>query len=223
MAVNNYGFMHMPKIVRYASGETRTTIKLPALSSAALYLGSFVPFIQGSDAAPTGAELGIPAFADDNRIFGIVVGMSKTGSLTPIWDNPDRLGTVADATGELPLKYTFASTNDEASTTSAKKELVEILPIMPGDILEVATWGGAAVAVARGTTTAAGTTTSSANIGVGMAVAVTYPWAVLESGAAKNLANTDFITVEVDGQKPLNPKHVYVMCIRNFNSMVVAE
>lgn len=223
MAINNYGYMHMPRIVRFAQGSKRTTQKLPALSSAALYLGQFVPFITGADATPSGAEFGIPAFADDNRIFGIVVGFSRTGSLTPLIEDPNKQGTVTDATGELPVKYTFAATNDEASTTSAKKELVEILPIMPGDILEVATWGASTVAVNRGTTTAAGTTTSSANIGVGMAVAVTYPWAVLESGASKTLANQDFITVEVDGQKPLNPKHVYVMCVRNFASVVVPE
>ncbi len=223
MALNNYGFMHMPKIVRYAQGSKRTTQKLPALSSAAIYMGQFVPFITGADASPAGAEFGIPVFNDDNRIFGVVVGMSRTGSLVPLIDDPLAQGAVTNATGELPVKYTFAATNDEASTTTAKHELLEILPIMPGDILEVATWGASTIAVARGTTTAAGTTTSSANIGVGMSVNTTYPWAVTESTAAKNLANLDFITVEVDGQKPLNPKHVYVMCIRNFASVVVPE
>jgi hypothetical protein len=148
--------------------------------------------------------------------------MHRQGSNVPIWDDANKAGTVTDATGELPVKYTFASTNDEASTTTAKLEQVDVMPIYPGDILEVALWGGAAIAVARGTTTAAGTTTSSANIGVSMAIAATYDFAVLESGASKTTANNDFITVEVDGKKPANPKHVYVMCTRKASSYTVA-
>lgn len=221
-------FSHSPRIVRNLYGlpvEERTTIKLPALDSAAIYLGSFVPFITGTDAAPAGAEFGIPAFTDDSRVFGFVSGFTKGDSNVPIWElgSSDYQGTVTAATGELPLKYTFSSTNDESNTTSADLEQVVITPIHAGDILEVSLWGASTVAVARGTTTTAGTTTSSANIGVSMSVDTTYSFALLESSAAKNTANLDFITTEIDGQKPTNSKRVYAQCIRAFSAFENAD
>jgi len=220
MAANNYGFMHMPEIKRNIYGcrpEERSTIKIQGLDSAAIYMGGFVPFVTGTDAAPSGAEFGIPAFADDSIIGGFVVGFSRRGSLLPIWEDTGKAGTVTDATGELPVKYAFSASNDESNTTSAKNELVEIRPIMAGDIIEVSTWGASTVAVARGTTTAAGTTTSSANIGVAMSVDTTYHFAVTESTAAKTLANLDFMTTCIDGNKPADTKRVYVFPLRSFS------
>ena len=122
----NYGGIHMPVLKRSLSGTgaQRSTIKLPAKNSAALYLGAFVPLIQGTDAAPTGIEFGVPAIADDNRVGGVVVGFTRDG-VTPIQEDSKRAGTITDATGELPMKYTFASTNDQSNTTSAKLEMVE--------------------------------------------------------------------------------------------------
>jgi hypothetical protein len=221
MAVNNYGFMHMPKIVRFAGGKARSAMTLPALDSASLYLGGFVPLIAGT-AGADGIEFGVPAFADDGIIGGFIIGMHRKGSNVPLWDDELRAGTVTNATGELPVKYAFSASNDESNTTSAILEQVDIMPIMPGDILEVALFGASTASVARGTTTAAGTTTSSANIGVSMAVAGTYDFALLESGASKTTANQDFMTVEVDGKKPANPNHVYVMCTRKASSYTVA-
>lgn len=221
MAVNNYGHMHTPKLVRNLYGAKtsgRTTLKLPAKDSAAIYLGGFVPFVTGADATPSGVEFGIPAFTDDSIVGGIVVNMTRKGSLLPIWEDSARAGTVTDATGELPLKYTFSATNAENNTTSAALEMVEIMPIMNGDIFEVALWGASTVSVVRGTTTAAGTTTSSDNTFVSMSVNTTYHFALLESSAAVTMANLDFVTVMVDGQKPANPKHVYVMCTRDFGA-----
>lgn len=218
---NNYGFRHMPRIVRFAGGKARSTITMPGLDSAALYLGGFVPFLNGTDGAD-GAEFGIPAFTDDAIIFGFVAGFHRQSSSLPIWEDELKAGTVTNATGERPVKYTFASTNDESNTTSAIKEMVDIMPIVPGDILEVALWGASTISVARGTATAAGTTASSANIGVSLAVAATYDFAVLESGAAVAVANKDFITLEVDGKKPSDPNHVFVMCIRKFTDRNVA-
>jgi len=211
--------MHMPKIVRNVFGASldRSTLKATALDGAAIYLGGFVPLVTGSDAAPNGAEFGIPAFADDSRIFGFVVNMTRKGSPISVWNDDARAGTVTNATGELPVKYTFSATNDESNTTSGKYEEVEIMPIVPGDILEVSLWGAGAVAVARGTTTAWGTTTSSANIGIGLAVDTTYHFALLESGASKTLANQDFMTVRLDGSYPASTKRVYVMPIRAFD------
>jgi len=218
---------HMPKIVRNIFGcrpEERSTIAMPGLDSAAIYLGGFVPLVQGSTAAPTGAEFGIPALADDDRILGFVSGFrTKDGSL-PLWEDNRKQGTITNGTGELPLKYTFKSTNDESNNQPASPgELAVITPIMPGDILEVSLWGGSTVSVDRGTTTAWGTTTSSANIGVGMSVDTTYHFALTESIAAKNLANLDFITVELDGKKPKLSHRVYVMPIRSFGQFIAAD
>ena len=213
----------MPKIVRFAGGKARSTVSMPGLSSAAIYLGGFVPMIDGSDAAPAGTEFGVPAWGDDDTIYGFVVGFHKLGKIMPIWEEPDYAGTVTAATGELPMKYTFNAANSEASTTSGYYEQVEIMPVMSGDILEVSLWGAGAVSVDRATTTAWGTTTSSANIGVGLAVDTTYHFALLESGAAATLANDDFMTIELDGKKPRRLHRVYVQCIRAFNNFYGPE
>lgn len=213
----------MPKIVRFAGGKARTSIFLPALDSSAHYLGAMVPLITGADAAPQGAEFGVPAFTDDSRPMGFVVGMKRQNGSVPLWDDELKAGTVTAATGELPVKYTFSASNDESNTTSAVKEMLEIMELVPGDIVELALWGASTVSVARGTTTAAGTTGSSANVGVGLEVNATYPFALTESTAAVALANLDFITVEVDGKKPANPNHVYAMLVRGaLNSVVPA-
>jgi len=210
--------MHVPQLKRNIFGVSteRSTIKLPAIDSSAIYLGSFVSMISsGTDATPAGLEFGVRAFADDDLVLGIAVGFTRKDTLLPIWEDDKRAGTVTAATGELPVKYTFASTNDNSNTTSRKDELVEILPIMPGDVLEIALWGASTVSVARGTTTASGTTTSSDNINVGIAVNTTYPFSLLESGAVvSSLANVDFITTSIDGHLPSNPNHVYAMCMR---------
>ena len=210
----NYGYAHMPKIVRSLDGSDpaqRTTIKLPGLDSAALYLGAFVPFVKANG---TLNEFGIGAIADDDYIGGIVVGFTAKNGILPIQDDANRAGTLTNATGNLPMKYTFASTNDQSNTTSAKMELVEVLPIKNTDVIEVALWGASTSPVVRGTTTAEGTTTSSANAFVGMSVSTTYHFALLESTAAATSVDMDFVTVLLDGKQPTNPYHVYAMPVR---------
>ncbi|MFQ5493576.1 MAG: hypothetical protein ACE5DX_05460 [Candidatus Dojkabacteria bacterium] len=223
MAASNKGFGHMPRIVSYGGSSKRQPVRLTARDSAAIYLGGFVPMIEGTEAAPAGAEFGIPAFSDDDRIYGFVIGFSRNGKALPIQDDPDKAGTVTDATGEVPMKYTFSATNDESNTTSADLEQAIVMPVMPGDILEIALWGGAAVSVARATTTAAGTTNSSANMGVGISVDTTYHFALTESTAAKALADLDFLTTKFNNRQPSNPNHVYVRCVRKDTTVVVAQ
>lgn len=220
---SNYGFRHMPRIVQYAGGvRARNTVLMPIKNSAAIYLGGFVPLITGTAAAPQGAEFGVPAFTDDALIYGFVKKFQRPLSLVPIWDDALKKGTVTDATGELPVKYTASASNDGSNATP-DGELAEIMPILPGDILEIALWGASTISVARGTTTATGTTGSSGNFGVGMSVNTTYHFAVTESTAAKALANLDFITIMWNGKQPKDPNHVYVQCVRSGITAVVAE
>lgn len=218
MAVNNYGAIHMPEIVQYANSSARSTVTYVGLDSSAHYLGSFVPFATGSAAAPSGIEFGVPAYSDDSWIGGIVVNFIGPNGERLV-DDSNRKGTVTDATGELPMKYTFSATNDESNTTSMDGELLEILPICSGDVLEVSLWGASTVSVDRGTTTAYGTTGSSANFGVSLAVDTTYSFALLESSAAKAIANNDFVTVAMRGSKPQKQHRVYVKCVRCFDKL----
>jgi hypothetical protein len=200
----------MPKLKLSANGRgsERNIVRLPGVDSEAIYLGAVVKR----------TEFGVAAFTDDATAFGVVVGFSRQGSSLPIWDDALKGGTVTDATGQLPAKYTFASTNDESNTTSAKCELVHVLPILPDDVWEFSVWGASTVAVDRGTTTAAGTTASSANSGVHMSVDTTYPWALTESTAAAAATNLDFITTDIGGKKPTLSHRVYVQCVRSFAS-----
>lgn len=209
----------MPRVVRniYGASLSRTTLRIPAVDSQAIYMGSFVSFVKNTDAAPLGVEYGVEAHGDDGIIGGIVVGMHRPAGILPLWRDSDKAGTVTDQTGELPVKYTFASTNDDSNGATAVRETVEVYPIMSGDIIDVALWGASTISVARGTTTAFGTTGSSANIGVGMSVNTTYPFALLESTASNTLANLDFITCRVDDQYPSSANHVYVMPVRSFS------
>lgn len=214
--VNNYGAQHTPVLKRNIYGgeaSARTTLRLPVEDGTALYLGQFVAI----NDATNGKEFGVTTLADDDFIFGFVSGFARHGSNTPIWDDPQRAGTVTDATGELPVKYTFASDNDEGNTNN-KNERVLVTPVMVGDILEVSLWGAGATSVNRGTTTAAGTTGSSANFGVSMSIDTTYPFALTESTAAVAQANLDMMTVELDDRKPENLNRQYVMVIRGFSA-----
>lgn len=218
----NYGYAHTPKIVRSLDGsavEGRTTIKVPILDSAALYLGAFVPFVNANG---TLSEFGVKAVADDDYIGGIVVGFTAKDGILPIQDDTSRAGTLTDATGSLPMKYAAASTNDQSNTTSAVMELAEIVCIKNTDVLEVALWGASTIPVVRGTTTAEGTTTSSANFGVALAVDTTYHFALLESGAAATTVDKDFVTVLLDGNQPKNPYHVYVMPVKTQSALASA-
>ncbi len=217
-----------PKVKRNLFGlpvDDRTTVRVPAIDSSSIYMGGFVKTIYGTQAAPDGAEFGVGAWVDDARVFGFVVGFFRKGSTVPIWDEDSSLyqGTITNETGELPLKYTFSSTNDEGNTTSAKLEECEIMPVSNSDILSVALWGASTVAVARATTTAAGTTNSSDNLHVGLAVDTTYHYALLESGADVDLDDCDFLTTCIDGEKPRNSKRVFAYCMRSNQSVEIVE
>jgi hypothetical protein len=216
MAANN---MHMPKTVRFAGGKARSTIDAVGLDSGSYYLGGFVSTLDGTN----GAEYAPAVWADDKKIFGYIVKFHRAGSSVPIEYDDKRAGTLTSATGELPIKYAFSATNDESNTTSGVYEQMEIMPIYPGDILEVSLWGAGAVSVARATTTAWGTTASSANYGVSMSVDTTYHFALLESSAVVASANMDFMTTQFGKGKPANSHRVYVQCMRCANSVVVAD
>lgn len=221
MSLNPYGYRHMPQIVKnlYGKASERSTINITVEDSTTLALGQFVAL----NDATNGKEFGITTLADDDFVFGFVSGFARQGSSLPIWEDGDRAGTVTDPTGEIPLKYAFSATNDGGNTTSADLEQAIITPIQKGDVLEVALWGGAAVSVARGTTTAEGTTGSSANMGVSMSLATSYPWALLESTAAVAQANLDAMTIHLDGKQPSDPNHVYVIFTRSFDSAAAAN
>jgi hypothetical protein len=215
---NNYSNPNQPIIKRssLARGPERSTFSFPGKSSQAYYVGQIVSIVNGTDAAPTGQEGFVGPWADDALGYGIVEGFKKRKGILPIQDDANRSGTVTDATSFLPMKYTFAATNDELSGSSALLEQVVVTPIYPGDTLEMCLVndGGTAL-VSRATTTAAGTTNSSDNTNVGLAVNATAPFALTESTANKTLANLDFLTTLVDGNKPANTKHVYVKLIRS--------
>lgn len=213
---NNYGSPHMPKLVRTAVGrpQDRTTQKYIAKDSAAIYLGGFVPLWAGSDSAPQGLSFGVPAFTDDYIIGGVVVGFSKLNHNVPIQDDSGYAGTVTNATGQLPMKYTFGASNDQENTTAATLECIEVLPVLAGDVWEVSLWGGSTSPANRGTTVAYGTTDSTANFGTGLSVAATYDFALLESGGDEDLENKDFYTVLLDGNQPTLPFRVYVAPLR---------
>lgn len=213
---SNFSATNLPRLVRAASdpGEARSTVLLPGIDSSAPFMGSFVSL----------AQYGVKPYAAGEFIFGVVVGMRppaggnkpNTGNY-PLFDYPNKQGTVTDATTFRPVQYTFASTNDDSNGTSAKRELVEVLPLCPGDILEVTLSDDAGTAsVARGTTTAFGTSGSSANIGVYLPVEPDATFALTESAASATATALHFRTVRVDDAQPANPYRVYVECVRAF-------
>jgi hypothetical protein len=211
----NVGVDMRPKLVRNIFGlptENRETIKIPALDSAVLFLGSFVSL----------REFGVRAFNDDDIIYGFVKNITRKGQLLPIWNDSKMAGAVTAASGYVPAYYTFSATNDESNTTSAKLEMVEIVPVFFGDILSMVLWGASTSPVARATTTAWGTTASSRNIGAYMSVDTTYTFALTESTASATETNLDFRTVSIDGQLPESKYRVYAQCVRSANSYLVA-
>lgn len=215
-------FSHSPKLKRNLYGNPtsdRSTIKLPAIDSSAHYLGAFVQFQTGTALATMdGIEFGVPAWADDGILGGFIKNITRMDSTKPIWEEDSAIyaGTVTAATGELPLKYTFGAANDETNPTTKVGELLEIMPVHNGDILEVSLWGGAAVSVDRATTVAAGTTLSTANMGTCLLVNSTYPFALTESTSDTDSEDMDFMTFEIDGHKPRLAHRVYVVCMRSF-------
>jgi len=226
MAANDYGIYEVPNLVKSMGvpyGE-RATLTVVAKSSTTVYWGQFVAIMNGTQAAPTGIEFGTTSATAGKPIFGVVVGIHKTaGSSYSLADDATRSGTYTAATTitsstsgnrYIPWKYQFAATNDEASTTSAIKEVMEVLPIYSGDIFEISLVNsGGTSFINRGTTTAAGTTGSSDNLHIGFSINSTLPFALTESSAAKALAGLDFISIDVDGRKPSVPYHVFAQAL----------
>lgn len=217
---NSYGLM--PRLVVPVDGAERRLEYITGIDSGAYFLGSFVANIITSAAAPNGSPGGIAVMGDDKLIYGIAVGFQRNNSSIPIWNDPDKVGTVTNITGQIPAKYTFGSSNDEVNTTPTLEKVV-VLPLKIGDILEIPLWGASTIPVVRGTTVAAGTADSTANIGTGLAVDTTYTFAVLESGGDEDLENKDFITTKVKGKHPKNPYMVYAQLIRSGSTFVVPD
>lgn len=209
----NYSPIHMPIIKDNVLGLTtnRLTLRIPAKNSAALYLGSFVSDATDSGTVGTAVAGGVKAFSGANDlILGFVSGFTRNGTV-PIQDDSKYKGTITNATGELPMKYTFTSNNDVTNSTP-DMEMVEITPIWDGDVLEVALWGGSTTSVARGTTT------NSDKLGASFPVNTTYTFALTESSvvaAGSTMTAVQFREVLIAGQQPVNPNHVYVRCIRS--------
>jgi len=209
----NYGAMHQPKIVRNILGliTDRTNLRMVPKDSAAVYLGSFVSDMIDDNTNLTAVQYGdVQVYAaTSNLILGFVTSIGKNGNV-PIQDEPKAAGVITNATGELPMKYTFAAANDRHNATPVL-EFVEVTPIWAGDILEVALWGASTVSVARGTTT------GSDKVGASFPINTTYPFALTEASlVAQNATVTgvQFVETLLDGQQPANPNHVYVKCIR---------
>lgn len=207
---NNYGNGSVPRLVASIDGRVgaRNTLKFVAKDSSALYIGSFVTAEQGTSAAPTGVIGGVTQFTDDDIILGYVVGITKYDGITPIIDDTTRAGTLTDASGEIPAKYTFSATNDRTNGSSAKLELVEVMPIRKGDILEVTLWGTSTASTTRGTTTGSDTE------GYALSVDTTYTFALTESTASNDYANLDFATTSLNGRLPANTNRMYVTPLR---------
>ena len=223
VATTNYGIGITPTIVENIIGmrlNDRSTLKIPMKSSASLFYGQFVTYIAGSAAAPAGSEFGIVGYTASKPILGIIKGFERINTNFPIQDDKLAQGTVTNAVliGSTlgSWKYTAAATNDESNTVNAILECAIVQPIMPGDILEVPLVNNAGTAfVARGTTITPGTTGSSDNIGVGLSVNTTLPYALTESSASKLLIGLDFQTVSLAGNKPRNSFTVYVKALRS--------
>jgi len=212
--MSNYGPMHLPSLVKaVGKGAERGTEDWIAENSAAVYLGSFVSMITALTPA-TGATNSLQTFADDNRVYGYVVGFHKKDSNLPIWEESSYSGTVTNATGELPVLYTFASTN---SDSGGPAEMITVVPVTPDDILEVALWGASAISVARGTTTGSGTP------GYAMSINTTYAFSLLESTSSTTFTNLDAIVVAIRGRQPRNSHHAYVKFQRTQSSAVFAD
>jgi len=211
---NNTGRINMPRIVQsaYGGGIIPKTIRKVALDSSVHYLGGFVGRYSGTEA---GLEFGIPTYADDQYIWGFVVGIYDADGVV-VTESSNLKGTITAATAFAPYGYTFSATNDESNTTSADLEFLEIQPVMPGDTLEVTLCTNAGTATSnRGTTTVAGTTTSTDNLNVSMNINATAPWCADETTGVVATANMDFITTKLNMKQPARSDRVYVDVIRS--------
>jgi hypothetical protein len=211
---SNYGSPSVPKLLRSLVGSVnRSSQLLPAVDSESIFLGSFVSL----------TEFGVRAWQAGDYVYGFVQGMRKKNGNFPLFDDSSALGTVTNATTFAPVKYTFTATNDDSTGATAKRELLDIMPILPGDILSVTLSNNAGTAaVNRGTTVAFGTTKSSANIGVFLPIEPDAPFALTESASETASANTQFQTVRLDDNYPEEPTRVFVHCVKSYGSLVTA-
>ena len=210
---------NMAKIVKFAHGDTTREIeRYTIVDSAAIYLGSLVTFITGTIASPTGSEYGVVPFTDDRPIFGIAVGFNKYGSSLSIFNDSNVAGTITNATSILPAKYTASASNDKSNSTRYLEQ-VQVLPIMPGDVLEMVLLADAGTSTVNRAAVTAGSDMS----GMGFSVNATSPFGLTESTASTTLTNLDFISVEIKGEVPRRPDAVYAECIRKAVTLFVAD
>lgn len=227
---NTTAHPNVPKLARTLLGNTtdRGYERIVAVDSSTFTIGQFVTLLDGTAVAPTPVEYGVKAFADDDLIGYIVTNFYYpvgNGMRSILDDNgADAAGTFTNETAFSPAKYQFAATNDDSNGDSAVRELVELMPICTGDVLEVVlTNDGGTATVDRATTDDFGDTGSSANIGVGLAINTTAPFGLTESTASTTLDNLDFITTRVEDRYPERSDAVYVRLLRSgFNATAAA-
>ncbi len=225
--MDNYRMPNTPTLVRSSIGSRaaeRTRRKVVAKSSTTFSIGEFVQAADGTIAAPTLNEGGQDKYAVGQFTGYIVTGFfSGKNADLPITDDGDRQGTLIQSTDVKPYGYTFAADNDDLAGDSAKRELVELLPVYAGDVIEVSLFADDGLStVSRGTTTAFGTTGSSANMHVGLAVEVDAPMGAQESSASTTLTGLDLFTVRVDDKYPDREDRVYVQLLRPATAIAAA-
>jgi len=213
---NNYGHPNTPDLKQAVDGkgDCRTRWKWVAIDSSAIFVGEFV----GTMSAPTtGVALGVQAWADNTLIRGYVEGFTRANSARPIAEDPDAAGTVTDATAVVPMKYTFGATQDRGNAAGVL-ERVAIVPILPGDILEVTLMNDAGTATAD-----RGTTTGSDLEGYCLGVEAGAPYGAQESSSSTTATGLDFQIVTIDGTFPRRSDRVYVQSINQGNAIDVAQ
>lgn len=211
----NYGPKNMPKLVYSASGKAseRTTHKIAAIDSSAIYLGSFVSI---TDSASASVAYGCRPFTAADAVYGVAVGFYKQGGEVPVIDQPNQKGTITNATGIFPMKYTFSASNDRSNATP-DMELVEILPVMPGDIWEISLVDNAGTAAGT-----RGTTTGSDVEGYALGINTTSPFALNETTSSLTMTGLNFVTTNLNGYLPSRTDRVYVQPINCFGAFYVS-
>lgn len=215
--MTNFSAINAPKLVYspYGDASSRGTYGMVAIDSSAIYEGSFV---SNMDALGTALAEGVRAFADDDLIVGVAQYFTKYGSSLPIKSAADGgAGSITNPTGILPMKYTFASTNGRADA-ARKLELVQILPVLPGDIWEVTLLNDAGTATVN-----RGTTVGSDLEGYAMSINTTSPFGLQESTASLTTANLDAVIVSLNGRFPERTDRVYVQFLRLVATATLAE
>lgn len=215
---DNFGGPNTPKLVYSPFGDAarRGTYSMVGIDSTAPFEGSV---ISNTDAIGTSVQYGVRNFADDDLPYGIVKAFKKFGSSLPIKGNNFETvaGVVTNATAFAPMKYTFSATNDR-SNANPSLELIEFLPILPGDVWEMSLVNDAGTATVN-----RGTTSGSDVEGGALAINTTATFGLTESTVSTTLANLDAQIITWNGKFPDRADRVFVQFIRLRTTVNVAD